>query len=472
MIYFGYTSYSFNSFDEFEVRLPESSHNDYYVWNHVIPPLIAMNQDKYRIAPVDVLLERGTSFIFPIELHASFTEWFEKRLMDSFLDVHIPEKVLNAVRSGQAKILAMYNEARTFEYRGPDGGKCFIYDDFLKFTERHRIPSGALWINTENVAFHDEYVSWKILRNITRLSQAPFEVRYGDLNLYFMQSIRKLNIRGQNMIMSNEFKKMEHGFLHTRQRVEIVKLKETVRDFIIRADEIFETTNPEKLFLCMNNTYRFHRLSLVVFLELYGYINNSIVSFNMQNPDSIIFNNEVWQSTWENIKQKLPMKIDDVNLFDNDAHYEPGSALSCDSAGIGIQDDTPYRNVFLNIVTETLADYGDCEFITEKTWKAVVSCKPFVVLGKPHTLKHLRKLGFKTFSPYIDESYDECESYPERFVKLCNSVAQIGNMSNEQRDELRKHVVPIIRHNLSVLATTVPNLERTIYEMADGFYRT
>ena len=32
-----------------------------------------------------------------------------------------------------------------------------------------------------------------------------------------------------------------------------------------------------------------------------------------------------------------------------------------------------------------------------------------IILGQPYTLKHLRKLGFKTFPDMFDESYDEIE---------------------------------------------------------------
>ena len=36
----------------------------------------------------------------------------------------------------------------------------------------------------------------------------------------------------------------------------------------------------------------------------------------------------------------------------------------------------------------------------------MMSSKPFIVLGSKHFLKNLRSIGFKTFHPVIDESYD------------------------------------------------------------------
>ena len=43
---------------------------------------------------------------------------------------------------------------------------------------------------------------------------------------------------------------------------------------------------------------------------------------------------------------------------------------------------------------------------TEKTMKPISAGIPFVSIGCYKFLRHLRKIGFKTFDPYIDESYD------------------------------------------------------------------
>lgn len=47
----------------------------------------------------------------------------------------------------------------------------------------------------------------------------------------------------------------------------------------------------------------------------------------------------------------------------------------------------------------------------------MIQYHPFIVYGSPFTLKSLRELGFKTFSPFIDESYDETISPFRRMQK-------------------------------------------------------
>ena len=47
---------------------------------------------------------------------------------------------------------------------------------------------------------------------------------------------------------------------------------------------------------------------------------------------------------------------------------------------------------------------------------------PFILLGQPYTLKHLKDKGFETFSEVIDESYDNRSIMTKGLVKLLTSV--------------------------------------------------
>ena len=62
-----------------------------------------------------------------------------------------------------------------------------------------------------------------------------------------------------------------------------------------------------------------------------------------------------------------------------------------------------YSRSKIELVTETETDFF---FITEKTIKPIRAGIPFVMVGCQNYLKKLRQLGFKTFHPHIDESYD------------------------------------------------------------------
>ena len=65
-----------------------------------------------------------------------------------------------------------------------------------------------------------------------------------------------------------------------------------------------------------------------------------------------------------------------------------------------------YREFFVEIVCETFLA-GHSFYPTEKTWRPFICRTPFLTLGPRGFLANLRRLGFRTFSQWWDESYDE-----------------------------------------------------------------
>lgn len=68
-----------------------------------------------------------------------------------------------------------------------------------------------------------------------------------------------------------------------------------------------------------------------------------------------------------------------------------------------------YMKGQVNIIVETRSTNVDRHnlYITEKTYKPIIMCKPFLVFGPSGCLEILKREGFKTFHPHIDESYDQ-----------------------------------------------------------------
>lgn len=79
-----------------------------------------------------------------------------------------------------------------------------------------------------------------------------------------------------------------------------------------------------------------------------------------------------------------------------------------------------YNNSYYSVAIETVI-HNDFAMFSEKEAKPIMAKRPFVVMGAKHQMKAFRSLGFKTFSPIIDESYDEIEDAEERFeaIMLC-----------------------------------------------------
>jgi hypothetical protein len=73
-----------------------------------------------------------------------------------------------------------------------------------------------------------------------------------------------------------------------------------------------------------------------------------------------------------------------------------------------------------------------------------MSGKPFIVLSGQHFLKHLRSIGFKTFHPIIDESYDNIADIHERTIQAYNSFVEL-----QTKDQVivRQQLHDVLEHN-------------------------
>ena len=100
--------------------------------------------------------------------------------------------------------------------------------------------------------------------------------------------------------------------------------------------------------------------------------------------------------------------------------------------------------------------------MTEKTWKTFQATHPFIILSTPHFLGDLRGLGYKTFSPYIDESYDDVEEDGLRFKMVMDEVERFANMTDDEVHEFQNNVKDILEFNHNKLRTKKPVLYRIL----------
>jgi hypothetical protein len=109
-----------------------------------------------------------------------------------------------------------------------------------------------------------------------------------------------------------------------------------------------------------------------------------------------------------------------------------------------------FKDVFLLLVNETHQP-DDRVFITEKTYRAINYCRPFIINGDKGSLTYLKEMGFKTFDQFWDESYDDEESDHVRITKITEVVRDICHRSNEELLTQYNDMLPILRHNYSIL---------------------
>jgi hypothetical protein len=104
-----------------------------------------------------------------------------------------------------------------------------------------------------------------------------------------------------------------------------------------------------------------------------------------------------------------------------------------------------YQHTFVDIVNETHT-VGDCFFITEKTWRAIVARRPFIIMGNADFLKNLKKLGFETFEQFWSEEYDNY-GQANRIQTILPVLEYISNLTTDQMCAILKKMKPILDHN-------------------------
>ena len=130
---------------------------------------------------------------------------------------------------------------------------------------------------------------------------------------------------------------------------------------------------------------------------------------------------------WTEFCNLLPKKLDVPLLGEND---------ETSRKDVRLPDPYLYESTDVSITFESMSDYdGYSTFLTEKILKPVFGAHPFVlVCGAAGALASFRSFGFVTFSPEVDESYDDpwpedpsrqsCHA-PRRVARLIQSVTSL-----------------------------------------------
>ena len=212
-------------------------------------------------------------------------------------------------------------------------------------------------------------------------------------------------------------------------------------------------TNRNNKVVCLNRRLKDYRVATISFLlgmdykdmylsydtswgnryyDVRKFLNNGsdedILSDEMQNIQNILHRgNEILLNT----KKRKADNIDD----DFDTVYWDDAKM--------------YEDSYFSIVTES--EWYDKQRITEKITKAIINYHPFIVVGPYKTLEILKFYGFKTFSEFWDESYDEIENPNDRFKAVIKIIDKLMKLSTDEWDVLTEKIKPILIHNRECL---------------------
>ena len=201
--------------------------------------------------------------------------------------------------------------------------------------------------------------------------------------------------------------------------------------------ELVFSANKIKDYVCLNRSYKYHRPKIINDLWELGMLDRSYFSLA-----------EVMTEDEEEYTVVRDLGMPILSKGEPEHNIRRGR-MSHDS--VGNIDWAKNSKLFISTesqmfkCTDTLPGYSQYEmlFVSEKVHKPLAWAMPFIVLGPCRSLAHIKQLGFKTFEPYIDESYDLIDEPGARYEAVLNSIKKF-NDSPYPKKELEE----IAEHNL------------------------
>jgi hypothetical protein len=99
-----------------------------------------------------------------------------------------------------------------------------------------------------------------------------------------------------------------------------------------------------------------------------------------------------------------------------------------------IYDSVDHVQTAISVVLETVFDSRI--HLTEKSLRPLACGHPFILAAGPGSLELLKKYGFKTFSPYIDETYDTVQDNDHRLEHILKEMKRIQQLPEYKKSEL------------------------------------
>jgi hypothetical protein len=359
---------------------------------------------KENIISINQIQNDDFIYIYPLEIKTTLAPLIEENILDLngekynwYLKDLFSEQLLNHLKNGKVKILINI-------IHDP------LYDDYkIRLFEKQM---NELGIDGRNIIF---------------LGGSKFTEYYGKHRESFVKIYNgHLFIKGY-VDMMKEFPRIGNlGYM-----CELVEEK----------DLDINKIRPYK-FLCNNRTMeKAHRVAMGYFSIKHDLLKDGEFSFiqKLDKEKLLASVSDVVKNVDKNYVEQLanilPYELDTQFLSNNEkSHF-----------GVTNNKKEWYSDSYVNLVTET--SFGPNLFLSEKIFKPISNLQPFILIGDFGTLAELRRLGFKTFRPFIDESYDvEIDKY-KRMEKIEKEIVKLKNKSIEEIHNWYYSIIDILIYN-------------------------
>ena len=142
-------------------------------------------------------------------------------------------------------------------------------------------------------------------------------------------------------------------------------------------DQLTDVSRIDTAYMCLNRKPHWHRRQLYNRLQSRNLLQHGIVSMGGQGK----------------AERSLDIDQDHDNMAPNASREQHG--IPNDIVSLGRIEN--WQRHFVNIVTETGYDINQCGFVSEKIYKPIVGCRPFLVYDPDGGTKWLHDRGFESY---------------------------------------------------------------------------
>lgn len=365
----------------------------------------------------DIRIKNDKSFVYLVEPFGSFAQFLGKQTQFSewnFIDF-ISDHALKEIKNTPNFYLHI-----NFSTEGVFEEHLIVY--LYQLLEKYEIPANKVIFTISSVDIEEIHNKICLENNISE----RIHVKYWGWSL-----------RLKSLEMKRIYNNINYKFWdHVDNDSTIVK----------ESDVDFDRLRPHK-FLFMNRRLRPQR---VILLSLLGsqFISENLVSYDMK-----MFDRENDLSFFSHHLKTSHLAMNSFREFQNLVKSKRKTIDYDDIEsvwGFNFENKQPYLDTYIHILSETNF-YETGLYLSEKTWKPIGHLQPFIMINKPGALKEIHNLGFKTFSPFINEEYDNIEDDSERMEFIYAEIMRLNSLSIEEIHNWYKTIWDILIYNRNLL---------------------
>lgn len=383
------------------------------------------NQYAEKKSVYEIVESKTTNkWFYLIEPYANLESFFGNHpFYNEFCLNYMSSVAINQIKNGNGNLLINYII---------DGGEGMFKQNFQKlidFTRSKEIPDEKV-----HLIFQD----FKLKKNLEKMG-AKYNVY--NFNLAFLAKSQEFN----NTLNDPDYLYWKESS-HEPQIGKVDRKKNSIATF----EEFEQSINSDKvdfLFLCRH--WKLHRLMILSKLHKLGNL----------FKDNISWDNKFYHQNVIDELLKHDNNIEIANILKTTSRHLDIDDLT-KIAGYGFENKDIYLNSYISIVSESIffqrRDEEDVYvefptgYLSEKIWKPIGHSQPFILAGPSHSLEYLKSLGFKTFHPFIDESYDNENDDFKRLEMILNEIEKFANKTKEEKIEFLNNIKEIVKHNQKV----------------------